>query len=250
MRGRIIIAPPAHPGILGALFLIFLAPLLVAFVLPGALTEALSPLGITWLAPAMLLLLALSPILGYLNLVVARRRSIVEVLEVEYVVIFGLPVPVARPRLAAAESLIALNVGGALVPLFLASTMTWAAASLPRSWDLIAAIAATTAIVMALTYRTSRVIGGVGVVVPAFMPPLAALISSMAMAIPLGLQAYVPAISYAGAVYGTILGADVLNIWRRGDALSAWLISIGGAGTFDGIFVSGILSMLLSELII
>jgi uncharacterized membrane protein len=45
---------------------------------------------------------------------------------------------------------------------------------------------------------------------------------------------------------GTLLGADVLHF---GDirGLGAPMASIGGAGTFDGIFVTGILAVLLAS---
>jgi len=42
-----------------------------------------------------------------------------------------------------------------------------------------------------------------------------------------------------------LIGADLLNLGRiRG--LGAPIVSIGGAGTFDGIFMSGILAVLLA----
>jgi uncharacterized membrane protein len=45
---------------------------------------------------------------------------------------------------------------------------------------------------------------------------------------------------------GTLLGADILHF---GDiqGLGAPVASIGGAGTFDGIFVTGILAVLLAS---
>jgi uncharacterized membrane protein len=46
---------------------------------------------------------------------------------------------------------------------------------------------------------------------------------------------------------GTLLGADVLNLGKI-QALGAPVASIGGAGTFDGIFMTGILSVLMASL--
>jgi uncharacterized membrane protein len=44
---------------------------------------------------------------------------------------------------------------------------------------------------------------------------------------------------------GTLVGADLLNLGRlRG--VGAPVASIGGAGTFDGIFVTGIVAVLLA----
>jgi uncharacterized membrane protein len=44
---------------------------------------------------------------------------------------------------------------------------------------------------------------------------------------------------------GTLIGADLLNIGRLGE-LGAPVASIGGAGTFDGIFLTGIVAVLLA----
>ena len=44
---------------------------------------------------------------------------------------------------------------------------------------------------------------------------------------------------------GTLIGADLLNLGKI-QGLAAPVASIGGAGTFDGIFVTGILAVLLA----
>jgi uncharacterized membrane protein len=46
---------------------------------------------------------------------------------------------------------------------------------------------------------------------------------------------------------GTLIGADLLNL-DKVQGLGAPVVSIGGAGTFDGIFVIGILAVLLASL--
>ncbi len=54
-----------------------------------------------------------------------------------------------------------------------------------------------------------------------------------------------PIIAYISGVLGTLIGADLTNIGKIG-SLGTPYASIGGAGTFDGIFLSGILAVLLS----
>jgi uncharacterized membrane protein len=44
---------------------------------------------------------------------------------------------------------------------------------------------------------------------------------------------------------GTLLGADILNL-KRIFNLGAPIISIGGAGTFDGVFLAGVIGVLLA----
>ena len=50
-----------------------------------------------------------------------------------------------------------------------------------------------------------------------------------------------------GGSMGTLIGADILNLDKIG-SLGAPIASIGGAGTFDGIFLTGILALLLAGL--
>src|SRR5437879_5376459 len=53
------------------------------------------------------------------------------------------------------------------------------------------------------------------------------------------------AVAYASAVMGTLIGAALLNLRKRRD-LGAPVASIGGAGTFDGVFLTGIVAVLLA----
>ncbi|MEG3054977.1 MAG: DUF1614 domain-containing protein [Methanoculleus sp.] len=60
-----------------------------------------------------------------------------------------------------------------------------------------------------------------------------------------------PGLAYAGGTMGTLLGADILNLANPTVFTSlaggaATTLSIGGAGIFDGIFVTGVFSVLLA----
>ena len=58
---------------------------------------------------------------------------------------------------------------------------------------------------------------------------------------------YAAPLAYIGGSLGTLIGADLLNLGSvRG--LGAPVASIGGAGTFDGIFLIGIVSVLIASL--
>ena len=54
-----------------------------------------------------------------------------------------------------------------------------------------------------------------------------------------------PALAYIGGTLGVLLGADILRLKDIGK-LGEPVASIGGAGTFDGIFVTGIVAVLLT----
>jgi uncharacterized membrane protein len=58
---------------------------------------------------------------------------------------------------------------------------------------------------------------------------------------------YAPPLAYIAGSLGTLIGADLLNLGNV-QGLGAPVASIGGAGTFDGIFVTGILSVLMVSL--
>jgi uncharacterized membrane protein len=58
---------------------------------------------------------------------------------------------------------------------------------------------------------------------------------------------WIQVIAYMGGVLGTLIGADLNNLGRVAD-LGAPVVSIGGAGTFDGVFLTGILAVLLAGL--
>jgi uncharacterized membrane protein len=54
-------------------------------------------------------------------------------------------------------------------------------------------------------------------------------------------------LAYISGSLGTLIGADLLNLGRV-EGLGAPVASIGGAGTFDGIFLTGILAVLIASI--
>jgi uncharacterized membrane protein len=75
---------------------------------------------------------------------------------------------------------------------------------------------------------------------PIFIPPLVAALSAYLL-----LPAAPKVIAYVSGVLGTLIGADLSNL-NRIPKLGAPVASIGGAGTFDGIFLTGIVAVLLA----
>jgi uncharacterized membrane protein len=57
----------------------------------------------------------------------------------------------------------------------------------------------------------------------------------------------IPATAYVSGVMGCLIGADLLKLGRIRD-LGAPLSSIGGAGTFDGIFLTGIVAVVIASI--
>jgi uncharacterized membrane protein len=97
-----------------------------------------------------------------------------------------------------------------------------------------------TLFVAVIVYAVSRPVKGLGIIVPALIPPLAAAL----LAILTGGE-WPHIVAYTSGTLGTLIGADLLrlnNIRRLGSAM----VSIGGAGTFDGIFLAGVIAVLLA----
>lgn len=217
--------PLAGPFLLAA---VLIAALLAAFLLVGVLTYALVRLGISPQAAALVLLACL---LGSaVNIPVARFRDSAVQIE-SYVSVFGIRyfVPVLRSR----STVIAVNLGGALVPVALSAYLI---VHDRLGWAALAAVA----IVAVLVHLVSRPVPGLGIAVPALLPGIFAVLTAL-----LFHPAAMAGLAYVGGTLGTLAGADLANLGKV-RRLGAPVASIGGAGTFDGIFLAGIIAVLLA----
>jgi uncharacterized membrane protein len=204
--------------------------LLVVLIEINVLRYAYTRLGVSS-GTALLLLLA-SLIGSYINIPVWEFPER-EVQSGQEVVFFGMhyavPVVVEWPG-----TVIAINIGGAVIPTLLSLYLL----GKNRLW--IRGII-TTAIVTVIVYMLAYPVQGVGIAVPVFVPPVATAIVAVLIA-----RQHAAMLAYAGGSLGTLIGADLLNLGVvRG--LGAPVASIGGAGTFDGIFLTGIVAVLLAS---
>ena len=98
------------------------------------------------------------------------------------------------------------------------------------------------AIVTAIVHRFAIPVPGLGIATPMLIPPIVAA----AWGYFLGSSGHHrDAVAFISGVIGTLIGADLLNLRNLRD-LGAPVTSIGGAGTFDGIFLTGIVAVLLA----
>jgi len=139
----------------------------------------------------------------------------------------------APPVVTAGTSIVAINVGGALLPLILSLYLFFRS---PVRGRMLVGIVVVAAIVHSLAY----IVPGVGVAVPMFIPPLAAAGVSLVLAF-----RRAPPVAYVAGSMGALIGADLLNL-RHIARLGAPVVSIGGAGVFDGVFLTGIIAGLLA----
>ncbi len=130
-------------------------------------------------------------------------------------------------------TIIAVNVGGAAIPVLLSLYLL----ARYRLWRL-GGLAI--AIVALVCHALAKPVPGLGIALPVFVPPLSAAAVSLVLS-----RTHAPALAYVGGSIGCLIGADLLNLGQI-QGLGAPVASIGGAGTFDGIFLTGAFAVLLA----
>jgi len=179
------------------------------------------------------LLLLFASLLGsYINIPVWEFPER-EVRSGQEVIFFGVhyvvPVVIEWP-----STVVAVNVGGAVIPTLLSLYLLF------KNHLWIRGIV-TTALVAVIVHMLAYPVQGVGIAVPIFIPPVVTAIVAVLIA-----REHAAVLAYVGGSLGTLIGADLLNLGVvRG--LGAPVASIGGAGTFDGIFLTGVLAVLLAS---
>jgi uncharacterized membrane protein len=136
------------------------------------------------------------------------------------------------------ETLIALNVGGCLIPASLAVYEMLQLLLLDVGYSMILVFVVT--INAGICYWLAKPIPGIGIGMPAFIPPVVAALSALVLA-----PDEAPAVAFVSGVLGPLIGADLLHL-REIPRMATGMASIGGAGTFDGIVLSGILAAYLA----
>ena len=209
--------------------LVFLVIGLVILIQLRILRYAYMRLGVS---PGAALMLLFGSLIGsYFNIPVTvlpgqtvQSGQIVDYFGMQYVV----PYVVSSPG-----TVIAVNVGGAVIPTLMSTYLV-----LRYQLWLKAAIA--TAVIAVIIHMMATPVHGLGIAVPVFAPVVATAILAFILS-----REYAAPLAYIGGSMGTLIGADLLNLDKI-NGLGAPVASIGGAGTFDGIFLTGILAVLLA----
>lgn len=203
---------------------------LMAVVQVGILTIAFDKLGLS--AASAFLLLFASLFGSAFNLPLFTMEAKPGVQEMPASPLHGLlRLPVRR---FAGKTLVAVNVGGCLIPL---AFSLYLVSHNPLSlWQVLAGIA----FVALISRVVSRPVPGLGIAMPIFIAPISAALIAIMLS-----PADSAPLAYISGTMGVLIGADLLRLDTiRG--LGAPFASIGGAGTFDGIFITGIVAVLLA----
>ncbi|MEM4216616.1 MAG: DUF1614 domain-containing protein, partial [Candidatus Methanomethylicaceae archaeon] len=164
-----------------------------------------------------------------------KIRTDVPVVIMRYAYFMGIPYPIPSIESRESYTMVCINLGGAIMPLILSFYL------LLVNQVVVPASFLATLLISVVTYFISRPVQGLGIVVPGFIPPILTAIVALLVG-----GEYAPVVAYVGGTIGTLLGADLFhkNDFKK---LGAASVSIGGAGTFDGIFLTGLIALLLAS---
>ncbi len=224
-------------GMLFMLLLAFLLFAVVGFLFLDLARTAFTRIGFTWSDALLVLLLSL--IGSGINIPVKNMECRTPMTTERYVRAFGVTYRVPVVENVNCSTLLAVNVGGAVIPIVISVLLLY------RFPAALSYAIAGIAFVALITNRVARPVNGLGIVTPALLPPLIAALAAIVLVYFLNApHQFIFLIAYVGGTLGTLIGADILNLNRIKD-MGAPVASIGGAGTFDGIFLSGLIAVLL-----
>jgi uncharacterized membrane protein len=214
-------------------FLILLV--MLPFVFGQVFTAALIKLK---LEPMSALLVVIGIFLGSPINIPVKRISRTESVPADPLTVYGLSGWWPMFRRVRRETVIAVNVGGCLIPVGLAIYET--AHLLTEGWRPVSGLLLATFINATVSYWLARPVQGIGITMPGLFPPLLAALSALFF-----VPDHAPPVAFVAGVLGPLIGADVLHL-RDIKKIATGIASIGGAGTFDGIVLSGIVAAYLA----
>jgi len=199
------------------LIFILLLPFLFFLIQVGIVGAAFTKLG---LSPRIALIIIFLSLLGSAVNIPIMRREIYQG--------WGFSL---SPSMGT-EQMICVNLGGAIIPLIICLYL------FPKAS--LRATIISTLIMIIVAKMLTRVVPGVGFTLPALIPPLVAAPLALILA-----HRNPAPVAYISGVLGTLIGADLLNLSKL-EMIGASMVSIGGAGVYDGIYLVGIMSVLLT----
>ncbi len=218
-------------------FIILILVIVFILIFIGLVGAAFSRIGFS---AREVIILFLATIAGsFINIPIATLESHEPVMKGAFVRVYGVTYRVPAIQEESKKTVIAVNLGGALIPTAVSMYLLF---EFPY---IIPFAALGIAIVSSVSHVMSKPVKGVGIVSPALVSPLAAALFSILISIEFLTASETFALAYICGVLGTLIGADISNIGKI-KTIGAPIASIGGAGTFDGVFLSGIIAVLLA----
>ncbi len=199
---------------------LLLIPFFVAF-----LFLYFAKIGLSFLdfSPGVVLLIILLLIIGSFFNIPFGKKSMVQVTERRFLGLIR--------RVVWRPQGVSINVGGALIPLFITGYFL---SKIPFEPLIIV-----TLVVAFFSFLGAQFIREKGIFISMILPVLFSAFFSVLLA-----PEYAVEVAFSGGVLGVLLGADILYLpWilRK----NSGVMSIGGAGIFDGIFLVGLFSAII-----
>jgi uncharacterized membrane protein len=160
-------------------------------------------------------------------------KSVNRIVKLQEVRFFWITYRIPHFSVEEVSTMVAVNLGGAIIPTVVSLYLI---RSHPQ--QLLQAVLGV-AITAVVVHLVARKVPGLGITTPAFIPPITAALAAYLLS-----PSAPNVIAYVAGTLGTLIGADLTNLHDIA-TLGAPVVSIGGAGTFDGVFLSGILAALL-----
>ena len=167
------------------------------------------------------------------NIPFHKIKSVSRIVELEEVRFFWITYRIPHFSMEEVSTLVAVNLGGAIIPTVVSLYLIH---SHPQ--QLLQALLGV-AITAVVVHLVARKVPGLGITTPAFIPPITAALVAYLFS-----PSAPNVVAYIAGTLGTLIGADLTNLHDIA-SLGAPVVSIGGAGTFDGVFLSGIIAALL-----
>ena len=189
------------------------------------------------LSSGTIIIILIGTLIGSLiNIPLFKIRSTIPIMKTQEVEFYGFTFKIPKIEEGETYTTVAINLGGAIIPILVSTYI------IAKNHDVLFYGILSTAIVAFVTHLVAKPSPGLGIVSPAFIPPIVAALAALFLPVPSQNQ---PIVAYIGGAMGTLIGADLTNLHRI-SGLGAPIASIGGAGTFDGIFLSGIIAVILA----
>ena len=163
---------------------------------------------------------------------------------VEEVDVFGAKRVVPHVETGAQETLVTINLGGAVIPAIISAYLLLFSIPSCSSNILTSYLHALIVLVLVTssTHQSAQIVEGLGITTPAWGPP------TMTAFVVFLINYFSPVscatqIAYVGGTLGALIGADLMNLGKIAGV--GPVVSIGGAGTFDGVYLTGLMSVLI-----
>jgi len=186
----------------------------------------------------------LSLIGSFVNIPLMVLKSDNPVPQIKQVESFGITYEIPEIDAPQKETHVMINIGGAIIPTIISLYLL--IFSIPGCADDLfltyVKILIVLFVVSVSTHQSAQIVEGLGITTPAWGPP------TMTVFIILLINHFSAVVcptqvAYIGGSLGALIGADIMNLNKIAGV--GPVVSIGGAGTFDGVYLTGLISVIL-----